>query len=942
MVDEVGRMPGYVGGGAGSNDARIADAGIHVVGVGASAGGVAALKGLCAALPPDIDVALVVILHLDPRADSALPELLAAQTPLPVRFAQDGMPIEAGHIYVCPPGSDLTIANGHLAVRPQGPARIRLPVDHFLRSLAVACRERAAAVILSGTGADGSQGVRAVRGEGGLTIAQDLAEAEHDSMPRSAIATGVVDLVLPVRAIPAALADYGSRRLPSAAEETLPASAEGLLAPIIALLKEAKAHDFSPYKPAMLMRRIAHRMALNKREELSDYLDLLRKDPREVDALFKDDLVNVTEFFRDRDHFAYLEREIVPDILKRHADDTPIRAWVPACSTGEEAYSVAILLIEALAAAERPIRLQVFATDVNPDALETVRRGTYPDSIADNVSAERLERFFTHSDRGYTVRTFLRECVIVSAQNVLADAPFSNLDLISCRNLLIYLKPDVQDAMLRLLHFGLRPGGVLFLGSSENVRNELVRFERVSASHRVFRRVGQLSPMDAQPPLRAGATPSAHTQWPRAHGHRRTTGLAATGQRLILEKYAPPSVIVDRRYSALYHFGPVDRYLRVPRGEASHDIISMAREGLRGRLRDVLDEALAGDGYGFVEGAIFERDGNSAMVNITVIPVPDDEDRIFLVTFQEVTPSATGVTGEALTPAESDRLAELERELEATRSELRSMISDLETSNEELKAANEEAMSINEEFQSANEELETSKEELQSVNEELIAVNVQLEKQVDAQRKSADDLANLLASADIATLFLDREMRIRYFTPAVRRIFPIVDADIGRLLSDFVPQLDDPTLLDDAAGVLEALVPAALEVETRSGDWYSRRILPYRTNDDRIEGVVIAYVEVSALKRAEQEALASQHYAEDIVDAVRHPLLVLDADLRVVTAARSFCRMFGVPTEKVEGHHVRNIGDGQSGRPSASRRAGKGRARAPRTGGCGSRAGGPG
>jgi two-component system, chemotaxis family, CheB/CheR fusion protein len=461
-----------------------------VVGVGASAGGIEALKEPSEALPGDADLALVVIVHLDPTAQSTLAELLARHANMPVQVARDGALIEPRNIYLIAPGTDLDVRRGRLAVTPQVQGGLRLPIDHFLGSMAEAFHDRAAAVILSGAGADGTLGVRAVKEAGGLTIAQDPDEAQHDNMPRSAIGTGAIDKTLRVREIPAELINFRRHRrsVTLRADEMAPPEANGTLAETIDLLKRSKGQDFSVYKSGTLMRRIGRRMALAHHEKPTDYLDFLRNSPDEQETLYKDLLINVTAFFRDIDAFDYLERRVVPDLVRRQAGDRPLRVWVPARSTGEEAYSIAMRFIEALTAAGKPVRLQVFATDVDLDALDKARRGTYPGSIKRDVSPARLERFFSREDHGYTVRPFLRECVIVSAQNVLTDAPFSNIDLISCRNLSIYLKPKIQAQLLLLFHFGLAPGGVLVLGSSENIGSERARFEPVSARHRIFRR----------------------------------------------------------------------------------------------------------------------------------------------------------------------------------------------------------------------------------------------------------------------------------------------------------------------------------------------------------------------------------------------------------------------------------------------------------------------
>ncbi len=839
-----------------------------VVGIGASAGGLDACRKLIDALPADSGMAFIIVQHLDPNHESMLVDLLGGHTAMPVRQATDGMPIERGHIYVIPPGSFLSAKSGTLHLtQPQARHGARLPFDFLLHSLAEAYGDRAACIILSGTGTDGTLGLKAVKEKGGLVIAQDPDEASYDGMPRSAIATKAVDLVLPVAKIPAALVNFVQHIVlvqagdDVSAQEATPA----WLPKIIALLREKTPHDFTLYKEGTLQRRIERRMALAtiKAGDAERYIDLLQRDHGEVDRLAKDLLINVTAFFRDPQVFEYLAENFAAEVVRSHSAEQPIRIWVPGCSTGEEAYSLAILFLEAIAAAKRNIRLQVFASDIDPEAIATAREGFYPEAVEADVSPARLAQFFIKEDRQYRVHPDLRAVVVFTVQDVLADPPFSRLDMISCRNLMIYLRPEAQAKVTSIFHFALRDGGVLLLGNAETLSGVDGRFQLVAKSEKFYRHVGRSRPGELGFSLGAGDLLQARARPEAGQIPSRQSALAALCRRLTLEMFAPAAILVNRKLECLYSLGPAERYLRVAPGHPTHDLISMTPPGMRTKLRSAIQQATQVDKRVVVQGARLDRSADTPSFSIDVTPVKHEDEDLLLVCFiDEPKAPQAQKRGRGETQRELPRIAELEAELEATRAELHGAIRNLEVSTEEQKAINEEAMSVNEEFQSTNEELLTSKEELQSLNEELTVLNSQLQETLERQRTTANDLQNVLYSTDVATLFLDSKLNIRFFTPATKALFNVIPGDIGRPLADLSSLAVDGTLLVDAAEVLRSSAPMEREIETRNGTFYLRRILPYRADDSRIGGVVITFADISERKKSAESLLAAKRQAE--------------------------------------------------------------------------------
>jgi len=840
---------------------------------------------LVEAAPAGSGIAFILVQNLDPSHESMMVELLAGHTSLTVRQATDGMPIEPDNLYIIPPGAYLSVDEGALLVSPPTARHgSRLPFDFLLNSMAERLGGRAIAVVLSGTGGDGSAGLKAIKENGGLVIAQEPAEAGYDGMRRSAIATGLVDLVLPAAQIVAEVArhcqDHGLIR---ALSVPLPESAtRSALTRIIDLLLTKTAHDFRRYKRGTLQRRIERRMAMAaiKIHDLEGYLDVLKSDAGELELLAKDLLINVTSFFRDTKVFDLLESQIIPDLVDAAAPDQTLRIWVPSCSTGEEAYSLTMLLLERIAASKTRTKLQVFASDIDTDAVASAREGLYPTTIEVDVSPARLTEFFTNEGTGYRISTQLRASVVFTVQDVLSYPPFSRIDLVSCRNLLIYLRPEAQAKAIGLFHSALRPGGILLLGSSETIPEIDGRFEIVSKPARLYRQIGRARPGDlhfptalgdARNPSRRGADQAAS----------RPGVYAALCQRLVLDKYAPAAVLIDHKHNCLFSVGPIGRYLELAVGFPNHDLLSITRHDTRSKLRAALKRAVGEKTKIVVAGGEILRDAVPTPFRISVEPVASEGEDLLLVCFIKEPKIVTHRPPDRLTTVgDGTRIRQLEQELEDTQKELRNAVHELEASNEDQKAVNEEALSVNEEFQATNEELVASKEELQSLNEELTALNAQIQETLERQRTTSNDLQNVLYSTDVATLFLDTDLKIRFFTPATKSIFSVIPGDIGRPLEDLNALTGDANLLKDARTVLQTCAPIEREIEGRNGAWFTRRVLPYRTQGAGAEGVVITYVDVTDRRHA-SEAVDTAKKQADLANAAKSRFLAAAShDLR--------------------------------------------------------------
>lgn len=855
-----------------------------VVGLGASAGGLAAFQAFFSGLATlaDTGMAFVLVQHLAPDHKSILPELIRRTTRLPVTEIEDGMVIRANCVYVIPPNQDLACLNGtlHLLPRPEPHGR-PLPIDFFFCSLAQDQSDRAIGIVLSGTGSDGAEGARAIRRAGGLVLAQSPASAEFDGMPQSALATGLVDFELPPEEMGARLLSFCRHlhhRPPESLATPLP-HGESALQKIMVLVRARTGHDFSLYKPSTIHRRIARRMALHQIESLDDYVKFLQKPTAEAGALFHDFLIGVTKFFRDADAFKVLEDRVIPAIVGTEPDGAPLRIWVPACSTGEEAYSIAMLLSERMEALRIVRPVKIFATDIDGRAIATARQGYYPSSIAADLTPDRLARFFTAEAGGYQISKAIRDLLIFSEQDVVRDPPFSKLDLISCRNVLIYMGAELQRKLLPVFHYALKPGGLLFLGTSETASEFGEFFAVLDRTAKVYRRKTDL-PFMHPTPGPASAPPTAPVPAPLRPADAKppgSTSLRERTERALLRLAFPAAALVTAGGDILYLHGRAGLYLEPAPGEAgTQNILKMARTGLRAELTRTLRQAASAGETVRRAGLRVEAHGHVTTVTLTIQPVVRELALAaaapeFLVLLDEAPlPDPASV---ALSPGPDPGIdtdaQTLVTELRAKEEHLQSAYEELRRTADDLKCANEEMQSVNEELQSSNEELETAKEEMQSVNEELTTVNTELQTNIEDLSKAKNDLINLLAGTGIATLFVDLQLRILRFTPSATAIINLIPSDAGRPIQHLVSRLVGYDRLGpDAQEVLDTLIPKKIEVQTREGTWYSMRLQPYRTLENSIEGVVIAFVEITESVRT-REALVKAHQQSRLAVVVR-------------------------------------------------------------------------
>lgn len=894
-----------------------------VVGIGASAGGISAFEAFFSTMPADSDpgMAFVLVQHLARDHKSILSELIRRYTRMQVFEVEDGMVVRPNCAYIIPPNRDMQLSNGALHLLEPTLARgIRLPIDFFFRSLAQDQRERAICIVLSGTGSDGSLGVRAVKGEGGMVMVQTPETTEYDGMPRSAIATGMVDFVLPPNEMPTQLMAYASHvfaasHLPAVSHSPDP---EGALEKIFLLLRSQTSHDFSQYKRSTIKRRIERRMAVHQVSRLDEYLRYLQLTNDEVDALFRDLLIGVTNFFRDSDVFDTLQKRVIPKLLAGQIADRPIRIWVPGCSTGEEAYSIAMLLREYMEDHKASFKVQVFATDIDPEAIGRARAGSYSSSIISDVSPERLAHFFEQElpdGATYRIHKTIRDMLIFSEHDIIKDPPFSKLDLISCRNLLIYMGPELQKRLMLLFHYALNPSGMLLLGSSESIGESANLFAVIDRKAKIFQRKTENAV--SQHRLNVAAL------FPRLQGNEiapRAGGVPFKDEKLPLREianqtliahYAPVGALVSGQGDILYLLGRTGEYLEPSPGEATMNIFKMAREGLRGDLTIALHRAASLGITTSQSGLRLENKGNRATTDLTIVPVRADAERaipggLFLVILEDTPASAPRPSTEsAVDVAEgvasasldfNEYIVNLKQQLRAKDEHLQTVIEELESSNEELRSAHEEMQSVNEEMQSTNEELETSKEELQSLNEELATVNSELQAKVADLSRSNNDMKNLLSGTGIGTVFVDHLLRILRFTPTISAVINLIETDVGRPLDQIRSNLAGYDNLGvDIQDVLSSLIPKELEVQTHTGDWYLMRIRPYRTLENVIEGCVITFTDWTAMKKAEaalRDSEALRRLAVVQRDA-RDAILVQDMTGRILAWNPGAERLYG-------------------------------------------------
>jgi two-component system, chemotaxis family, CheB/CheR fusion protein len=872
-----------------------------VVGIGASAGALQALKQFFAGVQPDSGLAYVVVIHLASEQESFLADLLQPHAPIPVTQVTEFTPVEPDRVYVIPPGRYLSAVDSHLRLSSMpGERSGRAPIDHFFRTLAATHDGSSVAVVLSGTGSDGALGVRHIHEQGGIVVVQDPGEAEFDGMPRSAIDTGIVDLVLPVAEIPARIREY-VRTEPRVHDDGGPDSAadpddRDRVQRILTQVRVRTGQDFGRYKRSTIERRIERRMQLQGIERLPDYLATLREKPQEAQALADDLLINVTSFFRDHVVFEHLEREVVPRLFEGKRAKDGVRVWSVGCSTGEEAFSLGMLLLEEAARRDAPPAIQLFASDLHERSLKYAREGLYPETVAADVPPERLDRFFKRENGSYRVRKELRDLIVFAPHNLLRDPPFSRLDLVVCRNVLIYLQREVQQEVIELFHYALQGEGYLLLGTAETIdRSDLFRPE--SKEHHLFRRRNVARPEFRLPSLPLAA---AHSRPPPLPGAvpARTDTAAAYGElhQRMVEQFAPPSLLVDADHNVLHLSEHVGRFLQVQGGSFTNNVFKLVREELRMELRAALQLARERQATTRSRPVPVRIDGENGRVVLRVSPAGADQtDGLVLVIFDELGELPPAKAETAPPGPDDSAVRELEAELELTRNRLQALVEEYETSQEEMRASNEELQSANEELRSTMEELETSREELQSINEELQTLNQENRHRVEELSHLSSDLQNLLKVTDVATLFLDRGLRILRFTPRVGELFNIRATDRGRPLADLTHRLGYAGLLDDARSVLQTLVPVEHEVESEDGRWHLVRVLPYRTVEDRIDGVVITLVDVTRLKRSEAALRETSERLDAIFEVLPAGLALSDASGRVLRFNEMLVRIWGRP-----------------------------------------------
>jgi two-component system CheB/CheR fusion protein len=893
-----------------------------VVALGASAGGLDPLQEFFRHMPGDTGMAFMVIQHLSSQSKSMLGDLLQKHTPMKVATVEDVMKVEPNHVYLNPADKHVAIFNG--AFHLLDPIRIpgtSFPIDHFFRSLADDLSERAICIILSGTGTDGSLGLKAVKEAGGMAIVQDPEQAKFDGMPQSAISTGLVDHVLPVERMAQEVMSYAGQPYLKVQRKGEPEDKNftKCMQKILLLIRSVTGSDFTQYKQSTIHRRVKRRMALHKIESISDYHRYLQENPTEVHHLFKDLLILVTSFFRDPGVFELLAEKVIPDILTRNDENQPIRVWVPGCATGEEAVSLAMLFVEAGDKLNKQLNLQIFATDIDPEAVQRARATEYSEAIGSEVSPERLNRFFTKRDHSYKLKSEIRDMIVFAVQDIVTAPPFSRLHLVSCRNLLIYLEPVLQGRILTLLHYTLNPDGYMLLGTSESIGVHSDLFAPVDIKAKIFRakkvltqRVVVNLPMGE---LADGSTKD------RGRSVYQAMDVRGTVEKALLDEYAPACVLIDEEYDILYFQGQTDRYLSHPRGTPTFNLLKIVSGSLRQRLPAALQKAFQQGDSTTLRGVQIKEGDGGGTIEVAVRPLRTSPEgpKLAMVVFED-RPSPGPARKDkkraaAKEQTDDPRIAGLELELRDTRENLQATIEQLEGANEELKSMNEELQSTNEELQSMNEEMMTAKEEQQSANEELATVNAELQSRVQELTEVNDDITNLFASTDIGTIFMDSRLLIRRFTPSMTRFFNLIPADIGRSIMDIRSKVAYDDLHKDAESVLATLQSQGRELQAEDGKWFSMHILPYRTRENRIDGVVATFVDITERKMAEQQMLAARLFAENIIDTVRESLLVLGSDLRVISANRSFYRRFQTTREKTEHMSIFDLDNGRWNSP---------------------------
>ncbi|WP_210486072.1 CheR family methyltransferase [Rufibacter aurantiacus] len=904
----------------------------QVVGLGGSAGSLEGFEIFFQHLPRGTNMAFVVIPHLDPTQKGMMTDIIKRYTSLPVLQIEDGMPVEPEHVYVVPPNKETSLERGTFRLHdPELPNGQRMPIDFFFQSLAQNRREHAIGAILSGMGSDGTLGVKMIMENFGMVMVQDPNTARFDAMPRNAIKTEFVDYVLPVEEMPRKLVSYAN--MPSIKTKNMVEAHKStiMLQKIFTLIRNKTGHDFSLYKRNTIFRRIERRMNSHQMVLFSEYVQFLQENPHEVEQLFKELLIGVTKFFRDSEAFAILQERYLPDLLRKKQEGDYVRVWVAACSTGEEAYSIAIMLQETMEKLNLNLKVQIFATDIDPEAIARARAATYLESISADVSPERLRRYFIKSDNNYIVKKELRETVVFAVHDINRDAPFTKLDLLTCRNILIYLSSELQKKLISIFHYSLNPGGLLFLGSSETLSGFPDMFTALDTKWKISRRDEASIPLArlVEFPFTYKTIETVKSQTEPQAAVKRETGLGQVVQRLMLNHFAPPTLIVNSAGDIFYIHGRTGKYLEPAQGQATLNIFDMAREGLTFELNNLVNRASMLKETARAENIQIKTDHGVQHIKLTVTPLeePDQLRGLIMVVLEDMPkPKSRRSRKESSEEASGKdaRIAELEKELVYTKQRLQTTLEEMNSSLEELKSTNEELQSANEELQSTNEEFMTNKEEMQSLNEELMTINLQYQTKTEELTNSNNDMKNLLDSTEIATIFLDNELRIRNFTPQVTHIFKLIRSDVGRPITHIASNLKYQHIDDDVREVLDRLQSKEVHLQTLDHQhWYSMRVLPYRTADNFIDGAVVTFTNITSYKQLEASVAATTLYAANIIDLIQQPLVVLDGQLRVESASNAFAQAFQLIPEQLKGQWLYHLGNGQWDIPELRERMNK-------------------
>lgn len=869
-----------------------------IVCIGASAGGLEAMEQYLMNVPQNIGMAYIVIQHLDPTQKGMLPELLQRITHMKVLQAKDRAAVKPNCVYVIPPNKTMSILKGVLHLFEPIEARgLRLPIDHFLQTLADDQHENAIGVILSGMGSDGSIGVRAIKEQNGIVMAQEPSTAKFDSMPRNAIESVLVDIVAPADELPLRLNDLFKHKPVFKSDQEIDVKDKSSLDKIIILLRTHTGNDFSLYKKNTVYRRIERRMGVHKIEKITSYVHFLQENPKELDILFKELLIGVTNFFRDPAVWEKMKEVVIPGIIENSQEGAVLRAWIPGCSTGEEAYTLAMVFKEAIEkkGSKGGISLQIFATDLDNEAIETARKGLFPANIAGNVTPKRLSRFFVKTEEGYRVNTEIREMVVFAKHNIIMHAPFTKIDILSCRNMLIYMDPELQKKLLGLFCYSLNPDGVMVLGSAETLGTQSHFFAPVDSKLKIYKRSNTTQTpelFDFPSSFSRTTLVSTEKQLPT----KSNPNIQALADQLLLQHFSPPGVLVNEKGDIIYITGRTGKYLEPSVGKANMNIFAMLREGLRNEFPAAFRKAIKRKETVILHNLKVGTNGSTQSLNINIqwIEKPEPLSGMVMIIFIDLPKTDNRIIAKSGEQHfQSIKQSELEEELQRTREEMQNALEEMQTTQEEQKSTNEELQSTNEELQSTNEELTTSKEEMQSLNEELQTVNAELQSKVDDFLRINNDMKNLLNSTDIATLFLDKDLNIRRYTNQATKIFKLIKSDIGRPFTDLVSDLSYPDLANDALEVLRTLVFIEKQIPTKDKRWFSIRIMPYRTYDDRIDGLVITFVNNSDIKKLEGELVETEQMHRLILNSSSDVIIRLSLDFSILEFNPEAEKFFG-------------------------------------------------